>query len=124
MGLDGHDDPGVSGNRSVVRLLPEIADSLPSITRAPLTGQAQGGPRYLSPRLKEAAFANRGLVLELELRVELLAAEAIAPRCVDAVAIPHDQIDALRDGDGQVDADAGEGAARQVMAREVESSRR
>jgi len=39
MGLDGHDHPGVSGNRSVVRLLPEIADTLPAITRAPLTGR-------------------------------------------------------------------------------------
>jgi hypothetical protein len=42
MGLDGHDEPGVSGHRSVVRLLPEIADSLPAITRAPLTGQDPG----------------------------------------------------------------------------------
>ena len=43
----------------------------------------------------------------------------MAPRGVDAVAIPHDQIDALRDGDGQVDADAGEGAPRQLMALDV-----
>ena len=42
MGLDGHDEPGVSGNRSVVRLLPEIADSLPAITPALFTGQDPG----------------------------------------------------------------------------------
>ena len=42
MGLDGHDDAGVSGNRSVVRLLPEIAASLPAITRSPFTGQDPG----------------------------------------------------------------------------------
>jgi len=48
------------------------------------------------------------LPLELELRVELLAAEAMAARRIDAVPIPHGRIDALRDGDRQVGADAGE----------------
>lgn len=42
MGLDGHDDPNGGGNRSVVRLLADIADSLPAITRASLTGQDPG----------------------------------------------------------------------------------
>lgn len=42
MGLDRRDDPDLGGNRGVTRLLPELADSLPAIFRAPLTGKDSG----------------------------------------------------------------------------------
>jgi hypothetical protein len=42
MGLDRR-DPDLGGDRGVTRLLPERADSLPAISRAPLTGKDSGG---------------------------------------------------------------------------------
>ena len=41
MGLDRR-DPDLDGNRGAIRLIPELADSLPAISRAPLTGQDPG----------------------------------------------------------------------------------
>ena len=73
------------------------------------------------PRRSRAreAFA---LVLERELPVELLAAEPIAARCVDAVAIPDNQIDALREGDGQLGAEARDDRAQlEVLSKEMRS---
>jgi hypothetical protein len=35
-------DPDLGGNRGAIRLIPELADSLPAISRAPLTGQDPG----------------------------------------------------------------------------------
>lgn len=55
-----------------------------------------------------------GLVLGLELRVDVMAAESMVARRIDAVAIPRDQGDALREGDRQVGADAGKAAAGQA----------
>ena len=43
MGLDRRDDPDLGSNRGVTRLLPERADSLPAISRAPLSGKDSGG---------------------------------------------------------------------------------
>jgi hypothetical protein len=51
------------------------------------------------------------------LGIDLMAAETIVPWCGDAVAIPNGQREALRDGDRQIGADAGEAAAGQVMPR-------
>jgi hypothetical protein len=47
-------------------------------------------------------------VLELELRVDLMPAETMVARRIDAVAIPHGQRDVLRESERQVDAEAGE----------------
>jgi len=44
MGLDRH-DPDLGGHRGGIRLLPELADFLPAISRAPLTGQDPGSGR-------------------------------------------------------------------------------
>jgi hypothetical protein len=44
MGLDRR-DPDLGGNRSVIRLRPELADSLPAISSAPLTGEDPGWGR-------------------------------------------------------------------------------
>lgn len=41
MGVDGR-DPDLSGHHGVLRLLPELVDSLPAISRAPFTGQGPG----------------------------------------------------------------------------------
>ena len=40
-------------------------------------------------------------------------------RRIDAVAVPHDQRDVLREGDRQVGADTAEAAAGQAMAPDV-----
>lgn len=42
MALDRRDDPDLGGKRGVTRLLPGLADSLPAIFRAPLTGKDSG----------------------------------------------------------------------------------
>jgi hypothetical protein len=42
MGLDRRDDLDRGGNRGVTWLLPELADSLPARSRAPLTGKDSG----------------------------------------------------------------------------------
>jgi hypothetical protein len=60
-----------------------------------------------------------GLVLELELRVDVVTAEPVTARRIDAVAIPSDQREALGEGDREVGADAGEAAAGQAMAPDV-----
>ena len=56
---------------------------------------------------------------ELEQRVDLVAAEAVAAGRIDAIAVPRDQRDPLCEGDRQVGADASEAAVGQAMAREV-----
>ena len=49
MGLNRR-DPDRGGNHGLIRLLPELADSLPPISRAPLTGQDPGwGATEMNP---------------------------------------------------------------------------
>src|SRR5438445_236598 len=59
------------------------------------------------------------LILELEQRADLAAAEAAAAGRIDAIAVPRGQRDPLREGDRQVGADASEAAVGQAMVREV-----
>ena len=99
----------------------KLADTRPPVRRPPM------GNTILRPRPRRSVTplseASRGVsepsTPEFDLRVDVMPAEAVVAWRVDAVAIPHDQGDALREGDRQIGADAGEAGPGQTMVPDV-----